>query len=48
LVYQAQTQDPVLEAKAQYCAERMGLNYEYRFTGYGDLADVLDAVAETP
>ena len=48
LVYQAQTQDPVLEAKAQDCAQRMGLNYEYRFTGYGDLADVLDAVAEKP
>ena len=46
LVYQAQTQDPVLKSKAQDCAQRMGLNYEYRFTGYGDLGDVLDAVAE--
>ncbi|MCH2095786.1 MAG: DUF1638 domain-containing protein [Rhodobacteraceae bacterium] len=37
LVYQAQTRDPALEAKAQACAERLGLAYEYRFTGYGDL-----------
>ncbi|MCY4335139.1 MAG: DUF1638 domain-containing protein [Litoreibacter sp.] len=37
LVYQAQTRDPALEAKAQKCAEALGLPYEYRFTGYGDL-----------
>ena len=46
LVYQAQTQDPLLEAKAQDCARRMRLAYEYRFTGYGDLAATLFAVAD--
>jgi hypothetical protein len=38
LVYQAQTNDPALDAKAQDCAARLGLVYERRFTGYGDLA----------
>jgi Protein of unknown function (DUF1638) len=38
LVYQAQTDDPALDAKAQECATRLGLAYERRFTGYGDLA----------
>lgn len=42
LVYQAQTKDPKLEAKAQDCAARLGLAYEYRFTGYGDLAVALN------
>ena len=37
LVYQAQTDDPALDAKAQDCAARLGLAYERRFTGYGDL-----------
>ena len=43
LVYQAQTRDPALEAKAQDCADRLGLTYEYRFTGYGDLETALAA-----
>ena len=38
LIYQAQTDDPVLDAKAQDAARRLGLAYERRFTGYGDLA----------
>ena len=38
LVYQAQTDNPVLDVKAQECAARLGLAYERRFTGYGDLA----------
>ncbi len=38
LVYQAQTDDPDLDAKAQKCADRLGLAYERRLTGYGDLA----------
>lgn len=38
LVYQAQTDDPALDARARDCAERLGLAYERRFTGYGDLA----------
>ncbi|MEO8243213.1 MAG: DUF1638 domain-containing protein [bacterium] len=38
LVYQAQTDDTALDAKAEDCARRLGLAYERRFTGYGDLA----------
>jgi hypothetical protein len=37
LVYQAQTEDPDLTRKARACAERLGLPFERRFTGYGDL-----------
>ncbi|KIN72547.1 DUF1638 domain-containing protein [Sulfitobacter guttiformis] len=37
LVYQAQTDDPALTAKAADCAARLGLSFERRFTGYGDL-----------
>ncbi len=37
LVYQAQIDDPALTAKAQDCAARLGLEFERRFTGYGDL-----------
>ena len=45
LVYQAQTCDPALEEKARDCAARLGLAYEYRFTGYGELATALAAQA---
>ncbi len=41
LVYQAQTDDPALDAKAEDCAKRLGLAYERRFTGYGDLKTTL-------
>lgn len=41
LVYQAQTDDPALDAKARDCAARLGLAYERRLTGYGDLATAL-------
>ncbi|MCU9850406.1 DUF1638 domain-containing protein [Defluviimonas sp. WL0024] len=41
LVYQAQTEDPALDAKARDCAARLGLTYERRFTGYGDLGPAL-------
>jgi hypothetical protein len=41
LVYQAQTEDPALTEKARACAERLGLAFERRFTGYGDLATTL-------
>jgi hypothetical protein len=44
LVYQAQTNDPALDAKAIDCANRLGLAYERRFTGYGDLAPTLAAL----
>jgi Protein of unknown function (DUF1638) len=46
LVYQAQVDDPALDIKAQDCAARLGLAYERRFTGYGDLATTLEVVAE--
>ncbi|EEW23981.1 DUF1638 domain-containing protein [Rhodobacter ferrooxidans] len=45
LVYQAQTDDPALDLKAQDCARRLGLAYERRLTGYGDLARELAVVA---
>jgi hypothetical protein len=45
LVYQAQVDDPALDAKAQDCATRLGLAYERRFTGYGDLAVAIEGVA---
>ncbi|MCY1127303.1 DUF1638 domain-containing protein [Frigidibacter sp. RF13] len=41
LVYQAQTDDPALDDKARACAARLGLAYERRFTGYGDLTSTL-------
>lgn len=41
LIYQAQTEDPALRAKAEDCARRLGLEFEYRFTGYGDLKTAL-------
>lgn len=44
LVYQAQTEDPALTEKAQACADRLGLAFERRFTGYGDLATALGAL----
>ncbi|MBU3259573.1 DUF1638 domain-containing protein [Roseovarius sp. PS-C2] len=46
LVYQAQVEDPALKAKAQDCAERLGLAFEYRFTGYGDLEGALKAQSD--
>jgi Protein of unknown function (DUF1638) len=45
LVYQAQVNDPALDLKAKDCARRLGLAYERRFTGYGDLAVTLMRVA---
>lgn len=44
LVYQAQTEDAALRQKAEDCANRLGLAFEYRFTGYGDLTTALDAL----
>ncbi|KAA2317176.1 DUF1638 domain-containing protein [Pseudooceanicola sediminis] len=38
LVYLAQTDDPALTKKARACADRLGLRFERRYTGYGDLA----------
>jgi hypothetical protein len=41
LVYLAQTPDPQLERKAKAAALRLGLAFEHRPTGYGDLQDFL-------
>jgi hypothetical protein len=41
LVYLAQTGDPGLERKAEAAALRLGLAYQHRSTGYGDLADFM-------
>ncbi len=48
LVYLAQTEDQELQEKAAAAATRLGLAYEYRFTGLGGLADHLRRVAATP
>ncbi|MEP4978937.1 DUF1638 domain-containing protein [Ascidiaceihabitans sp.] len=41
LVYQAQTDDAALTEKAKDAATQLGLTFERRFTGYGDLATTL-------
>ena len=45
IVYLAQTRDEELAKKAMAAARRLGLAYEYRFTGYGELEDALAARA---
>ncbi|MBU2993562.1 DUF1638 domain-containing protein [Octadecabacter sp. 1_MG-2023] len=45
LVYQAQTDDPALTEKAKEHAERLGLAFERRLTGYGDLETTLSALS---
>jgi hypothetical protein len=41
LVYLAQTDNPELDKVAEEAAEMLGLSYEKRFTGYGDLTPSL-------
>lgn len=41
LVYLSQIEDERLQEKARQAAETLGLAYEYRFTGYGDLTPAL-------
>jgi hypothetical protein len=43
-VYLAQTEDPKLVAAARRAARRLGLAYEHRQTGYGELATTIAAV----
>src|SRR5688572_12595545 len=43
LIYLAQSEDPELDARAEAAAEQLGLAYEKRFTGLGDLASFLTA-----
>lgn len=45
IVYLAQTEDKELQAKAKWAADFLGLAYEYRFTGYGDLTPALTGAA---
>lgn len=45
LVMLAQVEDAVLTAKAQEIADRLGLAFEYRRTGYGELADFMARAA---
>ena len=47
IVYLAQTEDPVIEAKARDAAARLGLAFEKRLTGYGGLADFMDRAAQS-
>jgi hypothetical protein len=44
LTYLVQVADPELARAARAAAERLGLEYEEHFTGYGDLADSLASV----
>ena len=48
LVYLAQTDDADLDQRAAAAAERLGLVYERRFTGYGDLARALPQFERIP
>ncbi|WP_312798539.1 DUF1638 domain-containing protein [Tianweitania sp.] len=45
IVYLAQTDDPALQEKARWAADYLHLDYEYRFTGYGDLEPALQRAA---
>lgn len=47
LIYLAQTEDPELEKVAQAAARMLGLAYERRFTGYGDLTSSLENAAHS-
>lgn len=44
MIYQAQVENAELDAKAQECADKLGLPLERRFTGYGDLAVALGQI----
>ncbi|SEW19031.1 Protein of unknown function [Aliiroseovarius sediminilitoris] len=45
LIYLAQTDNPDLDRMAEAAAERIGLKYERKFTGFGDLAAALKPLA---
>ena len=47
LVYLAQTESQSLQTQAQEIAQRLGLNYLYRFTGYGALTPALSDLTAT-
>ncbi len=45
LVYLAQIEDAGLVERAKTAAERLGLAYEYRYTGYGELGKFLNTAS---
>ena len=45
LVYQAQIEDAGLVERAKTAADRLGLAYEYRYTGYGELGKFLNTAS---
>ncbi|WP_163576501.1 DUF1638 domain-containing protein [Halomonas faecis] len=48
LVYLSQRDDPDLQASARRAAARLGLSFEYRHTGYGELATSLVRLVSEP
>ncbi|MND62218.1 hypothetical protein D3C80_534940 [compost metagenome] len=44
LIYLSQEEDEELQHKAREAADYLGLEYEYRFTGYGDLTSAIRSV----
>ena len=44
LIYIAQTKNTALESKAQEIAKRLKLDYEYQFTGYGDMSKSMESI----
>ena len=46
LVFLAQSEDPELEQRAQEIAARLGLSYERRFVGFGDLETFMAGLQE--
>lgn len=48
LIYLSQEEDPALQDKAKQAADYLGVAYEYRYTGYGDLASEMLAAVGMP
>lgn len=46
LIYLAQTDNSELDTKAKECADRLGLAFERRATGYGDLSVAMESLAD--
>jgi hypothetical protein len=48
VVYLSQHEDPELLAMAEQAAKRLGLAFEHRPTGYGELATAIEQLADQP
>jgi hypothetical protein len=48
LLYLAQIDDPKLKAKAEQAAIRLGLEFDYRLTAYGELETFIDKALNKP